>query len=358
MSNDRNVQDREVEGWAARTILVRFPLLSRARIGLAIGSLVLMAWLPITDQGRPLRPAHRVLGISLNPIVRFAYAPDAQTIATVDDFERIELRRLDGSQPTLPIDGSGHVKAMAFSPDGRLLAIGRREADVVLVEFKGSVSTRKLGIRVKETSDLAFSPDGTLLAVSSHDSPRIVLWDLPNNRERAILVGHDTPVYSVHFAPDGRSLISVASKDRQLHIWEIATNRLVCRLENIASPPHCLTYSPDGRQVATASKPRSVQIWDLTTCRATIRISGLGFPARSLAFSPDSRLLAAGSGDGSAGLWDAATGQPIRQLETGLQVLNSIAFSPDGHQIALTGNDGAIRLWSVEALLQRKVSPD
>ncbi len=351
MANDRIVEDADVERWAAESIPVRFPLWSRARIGLAIGSVVLLAWLPPSGKVRTVRPAHHTPGISPNPIVRFAFAPDSRTIATVDDHERIELRRLDGSSPTIPIDGTGHVKAIAFSPDGRLLVIGRREPDVVLVELEGSVSTRTLGIDVKNTSDLACSPDGRLLAVASHESSRIVVWDLAAGRERTILAGHRTPAQLVRFTPDGRSLVSLAINDHRLLFWDLAIGRPIRRLENFATRPNCLAYSPDGRCLATSCAPQSVQIWDLETCREVVRIAELGFPARSLVFSPDDRLLAVAAGDGSASLWNAVTGQPIRRLETGLDVLNDIAFSPDGRLIALGGNDGSLRLWDVATLL-------
>ena len=358
MSHNRNVQGSEAEGWAARTVRARFPIWNWVRIGLAIGVAVLLIWLPPTDQVRALRPAHHAPGISPSPIIRLAFAPDAQTIATVDDHERIELRRLDGSGPTIPIDGVDHVKAIAFSPDGRYLAVGRRETDVVLLSLHPSISARKLNIDVRETSDLSFSPDGSLLAVSSHASPRIVIWEIRTRRLRTLLAGHHTPAHLVRFTPDGQSLLSMAINDRRLLNWDLASSRPRHLMENLASRPNCLAYAPNGRRLATSCFPRSVQIWDLATGREVVRIAGLRFPARSLAFSPDGRLLAAASGDGSAGLWDASTGQPIRQLETGLDVLNAIAFSPDGLRIAISGNDGALRLWDVATLFNPSARSD
>lgn len=358
MSTNRNVQGNEAEGWAARTVRARFPIWNWARIGLAIGVAALLAWLPPTDEVKALRPAHHAPGISPSPIIRLAFAPDAQTIATVDDRERIELRRLDGSGSTIPIDGVDHVKAIAFSPDGRYLAVGRRETDVVLLSLHPSVTLRKLNINVKETSDLTFSPDGTLLAISSHASPRIVIWEIAAGRARTLLAGHQTPAHLVRFAPDGQSLVSVAINDCRLLTWDLSSGRPRNLIDHFASRPNCLAYAPNGRRLATSCFPRAVQIWDLATGREVVRISGLRFPARSLAFSPDGSLLAASSGDGSAGLWDASTGQPIRRLETGLDVLNAIAFSPDGLRIALSGNDSALRLWDVATLFNPSARSD
>ena len=67
---------------------------------------------------------------------------------------------------------------------------------------------------------VAFSPDGTILATGSHDQT-IKLWDAATGRELATLRGHTGNVYTVAFSPDG-SLLASGSLDGTVRLWDMA----------------------------------------------------------------------------------------------------------------------------------------
>lgn len=327
-------------------------LVARGQVAWFLMAAIVLPWLPIPDAPPGDLPMRRARGRAGAVVWNSAFDANGLMVATSDDREHVTLRTAAGGWGVRRrIDVPGCAKAMAFSPDGRHLAIGREEPDIFLYELGREDRPRPLGIPVRSTSDLRFSPDGRTLAVSSHRSREIIVWDLDAGRRRMTLRGHDGPVSIMAFGPDGRSLASSGVQDRMIVIWDLDTGVPGRRVVITPIAVSCLAYSPDGRLLAAASPGReSVRIWDIRTGESVGKIAGGPLPIRSVAFSPDGRQLATASAEGTAGLWDPATGRELRRLEGGAQMLGTIAFSADGLTLLASGNDDDIRLWDLHGL--------
>src|SRR5262249_31749130 len=105
---------------------------SRRRIGLLLLGLIVLPWLPLIGPPRPTKPTRRIPGVGDAAILAFAFAPDGATIATIQSDGRVALRDTAGgvNGPSV-LDHSGHARALAFSPDGRSLAVGGDEPDIL-----------------------------------------------------------------------------------------------------------------------------------------------------------------------------------------------------------------------------------
>src|SRR5262249_19397763 len=136
-------------------------------------------------------PARRVRGVGDIAIRTFAFAPDSQTIATIQTDGRAALRGAAGGAgaPSF-LDHRGFARALACAPDGRSLAVGGLEPDILLYDARAGGAGRPLGMPIREVHRLAFSPDGRTLAASSYLDREILLWDLAAGRERVRLRGH------------------------------------------------------------------------------------------------------------------------------------------------------------------------
>jgi dipeptidyl aminopeptidase/acylaminoacyl peptidase len=322
-------------------------------------ALIVLPWLKTFAPRRDANPVRRVRGVGDLPIVNFAFAPDGATIATMQDW-RVALRDTAGraGAPSF-LDHRGPALALAFAPGGRSLAVGGVEPDILLYDLGARGAGQALGMPIRFANALAFSPDGRILAASSYLDHEILLCDLAAGRERTRLRGHESSVTCLAFAPDGRSLASGGESDRAIVLWDPATGRPRRRLDVPPVPVTCLVYSPDGHWLAWNDvRDGRVRLWDLEGWRGDWSIASVSCSARNpLAFSPDGRMLATAKYDGVVRLWDLSTGTELCQVGGPGDRLTGVAFSPDGRLLAATGTDADIRLWDLSEVLGSRNQP-
>ena len=225
------------------------------------------------------------------------------------------------------------------------------------------------GLNVADS--VAFSPDGKTLAVggSTTGSNTVVnvgavwVWDVPAGRQIGQVV---TPgplsggVTSVAFSPDGTTLAIGgwdASRDATVLLWNPATNREIGGpLMTTGGEVASMAFSPDGRTLAIAGDDGTARLWDIATRRPVGSPLAGGRVITSVAFSPDGKTLAVG-GEGTVELWDVSTGEQIsRTLTMAAGPGASVAFSPDGKTLAVADGAGPARLWDVAYLVNPAAS--
>jgi WD40 repeat protein len=351
---------RESPYTGSRRTLAGRPRTSRltpGQIALLLAAAIGLPWLPGLDIPTDRPPLYRARGRTAATTRCLAVRPDGRTIATIDDRGRVRLRSVvEGRGIERDVDVGGFQGVLAFSPDGRYLAIGGEEPDVVLCDLDAGGQARPQGIPVRRTCDLRFSPDGRTLAVSSYASGAILLWDLRAGRLGMTLSSRPSPVTTMAFSPDGQSLASADSKG--ILFWDLATGRPRHHLAGPSVWAPSVSYSPDGRLLAAVElRDYSVRVWDIRTGELIRRIVGRSFPIHAAAFSPDGRLLATAAADGFVRLFDVADGRELRRLDGQSQYLRQVAFSPDGRTLAATGDDDDIRLWDLNRLIGASTTP-
>jgi hypothetical protein len=158
------------------------------------------------------------------------------------------------------------VHAVAFSPDGHLLATGLEDAGTQLWDSTTGHQLRTLHPDATFWSEMtgpvhavAFSPDGRLLATVGGDET-VRLWDPATGQHRRTLTGHARGIWGVAFSPDGRLLAS-ASDDKTVWLWDPATGQHGGTLTGHAGPVRSVAFSPDGRLLASAGDDGTVRLW-------------------------------------------------------------------------------------------------
>ena len=285
-----------------------------------------------------------------------AYGPDGRILATGGDDHAIRLwNAATGQEIGAPLTGhTGTVTSVAFSPDGTLLASGSADQTVRLwrrsgmngrwAPFGAPLAGQQDQVRVA-----AFSPNGKLLASSSWDGS-IWLWDLSGPRPRgAPLTTLAGDIGALAFSPDGKTLATGGRDVTTIQIWDVADRRsLGAPLVGQGSNVEQLAFSPDGTLLASTGNDGTVRLWDIRRRRVLGAPLTRGIsPNSTMAFSHDGTILALASGDHTT-LWDVATRRPIgTPLDTRDGDVYSVAFSPNGAVLA-TGDAGhKIELWDV-----------
>ncbi|WP_181139242.1 WD40 repeat domain-containing protein [Streptomyces sp. Ru72] len=237
--------------------------------------------------------------------------------------------------------GSG---ALAFSPSDDLIATG----ELNQVRLWDSATGRPVGEPLvgddSHVKCLAFSPQGDLLA-SGYNDGTLRLWNpatgWPVGEPHS---GHDSQVQCLAFSPDGQLLASL-DDDGSVRLWNPVTGRPVGEpLAGHESRVYSLAFSPDG--LLATGNIHKVQLWDPTIgTRVSNIIWDYDGVVTCLAFSPDGHLLATGDNSGSLRLWHPATGRSMgAPLGNHTSPVNCVAFSPDGRLLA-SADGSTVRLW-------------
>jgi hypothetical protein len=307
---------------------------------------------------------------------------------------------------------SGSISSVAFSPDGKLLAVAGAGK---IIKVREVATGKELAALTHDwVGSVAFSPDGTLLASAATINDRVVkLWEVDTWKLRAALPS----LGPVAFSLDGKTLTT--QEPRTAAVWDVRTGQGLrrfpllqpidptARRANAAAAPHpttvgsfepsaALAFCPDGTQLfwqrvrVIVDKNRFGQSWQ--------KVEPTGEALPCLALSPDGTLLATGSNLGLI-LCDAAgqiralpsrrdlkpstpftsffgegefhvhtaTGQDVSLGRNRIDLtklasfkgytVGPVAFSPDGKTLAVGGLEGTVQMVDVTQALKQAANP-
>lgn len=231
----------------------------------------------------------------------------------------------------------GRYDSVAFSADGKLMAIGGTDSQIRLWDL----TTLRLNSTVshKEPVSLAFSPTGKTLAASDSQG-NIRLWTINFGKLAlgAQVAAHKGgPIWGIAYAADGKSLYSTGT-DRTVKIWDMTKSppSLKHTLSGHADRVRGIATSRDGKWLAsTSDRDKTIHLWDISgepKEHATFKLKG---GALCVAFSPDGKTLAAGCNDGNVLTWKLGDKVDLDpdQLRYGQGIVYSLSFAPDGESL-------------------------
>ncbi|HEY0983516.1 c-type cytochrome domain-containing protein [Schlesneria sp.] len=228
------------------------------------------------------------------------------------------------------------VMAIAFSPDGNLLATsGYRE--VLLWNPADGQLVRRIKNLAERPHDFEFSSDGSTLAVAAGTPGQmgeVKLFNVADGSLVADLFTTDDEVFSVAFSPDGTRL-AAACADRSVRLFDVATRQQQKLIEDHADWVLDVAWSPDGKRIATASRDKTSKVFDSTTGESQATFNGHAQPVYGVGFLPDGASVATSGRDNRIRVWTAADAKQAREIAQGGEVFR-ITMQGDG--TALSGS--------------------
>ncbi|MGI9316705.1 MAG: hypothetical protein ACR2QW_05185, partial [bacterium] len=352
---------------------------------------------PVVLPGYPGKDAY-LYALKFSPDGKTLIAADARGFIGKWDMENLQTPLVELPQQ------KGGVWSMAFSADGRWLAMGSREEDAFAVWDLNQANAESVLISDPQPAPagsapprqreggvpVAFSPDGALLASGSLNGV-IRLWRPGDfTMPVASLQGHAGRMLALRFSGDGKYLAS-SGEDATVRLWNLKaptstpvmlktgskavnslafdsdSNTLVAsslgdgirfwQINDLDAPPVVIpagfvrevVFSPDDKQLASVGITSGFRLWDLQPSGQPLVLEGQG--ALSFAFSPDQKLMASGgrTGDNTIKLWNwQDLGAPPTILPSQGGAINGLDFSEDGNRlVSASWNGKPLLLWDL-----------
>ncbi len=245
------------------------------------------------------------------------------------------------------------ISALAYSPDGKLLAFGTFK-QVRLVESESGKLLATLPGEAEDVRAVAFSPDGKLLAAAGGLPARngeVKIWDVETRAPLRTIAGHTDCIYAVEFAPDGKS-IATASYDKLIKLWDVASGKEIRTLKDHIDAVYALAFTPDGRRLISASADRGVKVWDVASGERLYTLSESTDGLNTLAVDPTGKRVAAGGLDRTIRVWsmDEKGGTLLNSLIAHEDAILQLAWSPDGKYLVSSSADKEVKVFKAADL--------
>jgi WD40 repeat protein len=255
-------------------------------------------------------------------------------------------------QITRPLPAGTDIDALAFSPDGQILA----SADYGgTARLWNTATGRQVGAPLRTgkgpgVSALAFTSRGPVLAAMNSASSTVRFWNVATRQQIGVPVNTGNVVISLTLSADG-TLLGVASTEGA-QVWSVTTGAEVSSpatdgldVADQQDGPDEIVFSPRGNLLATVNGIGAILSQTGTGRRKGPAMATHGGMVETAAFSADGTLLATGGAGGTVELWHTADQQQAGVLQTGSNQVLATAFSPATTLLATFDGSGQVQLW-------------
>jgi WD40 repeat protein/serine/threonine protein kinase len=234
-----------------------------------------------------------------------------------------------------------YIRAIAWSPDGELIACGTAEGQVRIYDARTLRLVRMLPGAENMITRVAWSPNGEWLAIVAEDKTSRI-WHRDGAPGPVLAKGEQ--IIDLAWSPDGTQLVGKTGRGEiQLFSAEGTPGKVIGAH---AGFPGAVAWSPDGKWIATSGDGGPIRLWTPEGNERPV-LEGHTNRVIALAWSPDGQQLASGGSDRTVRLWERG-GTPASIMEGHSDTVHSVAWSPDGKQLVSAGT-GEMRLWDLEA---------
>jgi WD40 repeat protein len=271
------------------------------------------------------------------------FMPDGRRVATGAADGSVRVWDANGDVVG-PFQGGTRVDLLRVSADGRRIVTVAYDTAQVWDALSGKPLGSQIRHEQEPITTAAFSPDGRLLAVGSIWDSSARLWDYAEGKPVGPLLSHNDALRTVAFSPDGKWLLT-SSDDRTARLWDTATGRQVGMPFQHPERVNAASFSPDGRRIITACDDATARVWDVAA-GATGAVPLTPDAVASAAFSADGRRLTTASIDGTVRVWESATRRSVAAPRRYAADVVGVAFSQDAREAVTVTSKGAVRIWN------------
>lgn len=237
------------------------------------------------------------------------------------------------------------ISALVVSPDGQVIT--GSQAGLQVRSTGGEVTA--LDTQLDHVTALAFSPQGNMLAVGGGSpavSGSVELWSWPRAELVARVASHEDLVTDIAWHPVQHSLLVTASADRTVAVWQIDNGQNVKILRAHSDQVLALAISEDGKWLCSAGVDQTIRVWNTQTWQLRRTLNNHLGTVHDLEFRPSGSQgrrveLTSSSEDRTVRTWYPDIGRMVRIVRYESPVL-SVAWNADGASLFTGDKNGQI----------------
>ncbi len=372
-------QKRKPRRWTRRAFLILGgAVLGAGSLGFGYAAYRSMIFSPTTKSTTMYAPttpaqtqptaAHPTIPTTAKAMLVFAqHQQTVRSVTWSPDGKMLASGANDAQLLTWDLNGTVHLKeqqtnavrAVAWSPDGQQLVVGAGNLVMFLSSMSGAALAQPAQVHTAAVTALAWSPRQPSRVVSGGLDKRAVVWDTTTYMAQTIFTQHTTAIESASWAADGQT-VATSSHGGVVRVWNAGSGQEVHGFFLDAQlPMRAVSFASSGGQLAVGGDDGIVRLWNGLVCQQQGQ-SGFGTQCmdvpvslqahtgsvRTLGWSPDGRFLATGGDDGMLAIWYPAQHQtPLFKVRHNAPVL-ALAWSSNGKQVAAASGNN-VTIWGL-----------
>ncbi len=319
-----------------------------------------------------LETAKKEAAAEAKPVRSVVFTKTGRVLTGGDD-NRLSLWNAgNGKLVTATEPAAGAASTIALLSDGRLLVGSTDKSASVwtagdewkLAAVLGPEGGDPMQVGTSRFADrvlaLAFSPDGKLLATGGGDPSRsgeLLLWDVEKKAvAKEIPEPHSDTVLDVEFSRDGRFLVSGAA-DKFVKLFDVAEGKFLRSYEGHTHHVLGVAFKADNSTLVSAGADNQIKVWNRETGEQKRTISNYGKEVTSIDFIGVGENTLSCGGDKTVRLHRVSNGQNYRSLSGNGDYVYAVAAARDESVLVAGGADGVVRIWANNGQLVRSIEP-
>lgn len=262
------------------------------------------------------------------------------------------------------------VRALAFQPEGALLAVASgvpaRSGFVTLWDTSGAQKPYTYPQEYDTVEAVAFRKDGKALLLGANDNKAHYYTSL-NGTDGTVIDGHNGRVQAVAFSPKENSIYVTGAMDKIVKVWVQKNGQNVINFDQSDNTITGLAFLNNGDQFVGSSLDGKLYWWGVGYDSKNDTYGGYMFRqfeahpggVYCLSAAQNGQRFITSGADKVVCVWNLDNGQKIRAFTDSQQPMYAVALSPDGKTAVAGGREGVIYVWDVEGnkLLTQFVPP-